>query len=109
MIKTLVSGFLRRFNYQITRISPIPSSQLSVIVPTESWSSTANDHLVNISLQAIEHARHVDHSDIVAKMEEHPHWPNIWPGEHYKLLSGLMQSLKPKLVIEIGTATGYSA
>lgn len=87
----------------------IPYSQRSIIVPTESWLSSSNERLIDIALEAVRHARKIDHSDIVSKMEEYPYWPNIWPGEHYKLLSGLIQALQPKLVIEIGTATGYSA
>lgn len=34
---------------------------------------------------------------------------NTWPGEHYLLLAALMKVLKPKKVIEIGTAAGASA
>jgi hypothetical protein len=33
----------------------------------------------------------------------------VWPGEHYKLLTALIQLLRPKTVVEIGTATGMSA
>lgn len=32
-----------------------------------------------------------------------------WPGEHYKLIVALMEEVKPKLVVEIGTYTGLSA
>jgi len=96
-------------NAQFPVLQEIPHAQLSVIVPTESWVAYPNDRLLDVSLAAVQKARSVDHSDIVAKMEEYPHWPNMNPGEHYKLLSGLIQVLQPKLVIEIGTATGYSA
>jgi predicted O-methyltransferase YrrM len=109
MIKSSIGKVLKMFNYQLSKISGIEFSQLSVIVPAECWKSNADDQLIDISLKAIEHARVVDHSDIAAKMEEFPHWPTIWPGEHYKLLSGIVKTLQPKLVVEIGTATGYSA
>jgi len=33
---------------------------------------------------------------------------NVWPGEHYKLLAGLIDTLKPETVIEIGTTDGAS-
>ena len=33
---------------------------------------------------------------------------NIWPGEHYRLLAGIVSELKPKRIIEIGTFTGLS-
>jgi hypothetical protein len=29
---------------------------------------------------------------------------NLFPGEHYRLLAGMVQALRPKLVVEIGTA-----
>jgi predicted O-methyltransferase YrrM len=35
--------------------------------------------------------------------------PDRWPGEHYKLLVGLVQLLAPQLIVELGTATGLSA
>ena len=34
---------------------------------------------------------------------------DIWPGEHYRLLAGLVVTLAPKLVIEIGTGGGVGA
>jgi len=36
-------------------------------------------------------------------------FPDLWPGEHYKLLAALVALLRPKTVVEIGTATGLSA
>jgi len=109
MIKRLIGKILNSYNREIVRRPSITHSQLSVIVPAEVWKSQPNDRLIDVSMQAISYARSVDHSDIAAKMEEYPHWPTIWPGEHYKLLSGIIQTLQPKLVIEIGTATGYSS
>jgi hypothetical protein len=38
-----------------------------------------------------------------------PFWQIILPGEHHRLLSGLIIELRPKVVIEINTAAGYSA
>ena len=34
---------------------------------------------------------------------------NIFPGEHYRLLSGLIQHFKPKTLVDIGTSTGMSS
>ena len=34
---------------------------------------------------------------------------NIFPGEHYRLLSGLIQHINPKTLIDIGTSTGMSS
>lgn len=33
---------------------------------------------------------------------------NVWPGEHYKLLAALIDTLKPTTIIEIGTTDGAS-
>jgi predicted O-methyltransferase YrrM len=64
---------------------------------------------MDISLAAIQAARQVTLHDISARIKSGPRYPDIWPGEHYRLLAGLMIVLKPKLVLEIGTATGLSA
>ena len=71
--------------------------------------SKPSDYLIDISLQSIHEARNVSLEDIRLRMKTPPYWVDVWPGEHYKLLAGLMISLKPKKVIEIGTATGLSA
>jgi len=34
---------------------------------------------------------------------------NIFPGEHYRILSGLIKTIKPKKILDIGTHTGMSA
>ncbi len=34
---------------------------------------------------------------------------NVFPGEHYRLLAGMILELQPELVLEIGTYTGMSA
>ena len=65
--------------------------------------------LLDISVKAIQHAQTVDLSDITKRMGEPPYYLDIWPGEHYRLLAGFIKTIKPKLVIEIGTATGLSA
>jgi hypothetical protein len=38
-----------------------------------------------------------------------PYYPDVWPGEHYKLLAGFVEVLRPAVVVEIGTATGLGA
>ena len=34
---------------------------------------------------------------------------NIFPGEHYRLLAGLIEYEKPKTIIDIGTSSGMSS
>jgi hypothetical protein len=38
--------------------------------------------------------------------EDQRGWVRQWPGEHYRLLSGLVRALRPNLVVEVGTFTG---
>lgn len=65
--------------------------------------------LLQLALDAVQAARGVDVSALTARMGGTIPFAEVWPGEHYKLLAGLMQVLKPRVVIEIGTATGLSA
>lgn len=61
-----------------------------------------SESLIRISLQAIQEAAFLQlpfSSELV----------NLWPGEHYRLLAAFVKVLQPKLIVEIGTATGLSA
>src|SRR3954469_1293653 len=53
-------------------------------------------------------AREVDFADLAAR-PNCKRWLTVWPGEHYKLLSGLVKVLPAKVAVEIGTAEGLSA
>jgi predicted O-methyltransferase YrrM len=94
---------LKPFPFKADHIeySTISSSHDDVSFPTE--------ELLNLSFKAIQQAPKVDLSDISKRMSSPPFYPDIWPGEHYKLLSSFVQVLKPKVVIEIGTYTGISS
>ena len=50
----------------------------------------------------------VDDPAASIKLVEAP-FLNVFPGEHYRLLAGLILELQPELVFEIGTYTGMSA
>src|SRR5262249_55471461 len=62
---------------------------------------------------AIDAARKQDLSSVQARLKGRFRFPDTivstWPGEHYKLLAGLVDVLAPKRVVEIGTAEGISA
>ncbi|HYE19465.1 MAG TPA: hypothetical protein VEA69_13525 [Tepidisphaeraceae bacterium] len=65
--------------------------------------------LIEVALDATRAALNDVSLDDLAKRPNCPDYFTIWPGEHYKLLAGLLLVLKPKVVIEIGTDTGLSA
>jgi predicted O-methyltransferase YrrM len=83
----------------------------SMILPVhnDDRSSLPTDYLMDISLAAIGHARIVDLDDVASRMKSAPRWPEYWPGEHYRLLAGLVIATQPRTVIEVGTFTGLSA
>ncbi len=81
----------------------------SLLFTEEDNPGQIDDALLDFSLQAIHEARKIDLSEISARIApEMIKTPNTWPGQHYKLLAAMVKNLQPKLVIEIGTASGYS-
>jgi predicted O-methyltransferase YrrM len=71
------------------------------------------DRLVDLAMKVIPIARAQDLSDVKLRLHGRFRYPDelveTFPGEHYKLLAGLVALLQPKQVIEIGTAEGISA
>ena len=68
-----------------------------------------SERLLDVALGAVAAARTVDVAPLSARLSEPPDYPNVWPGEHYKLLAGLVATLAPRSVVEIGTGSGLSA
>jgi predicted O-methyltransferase YrrM len=44
-----------------------------------------------------------------ARIRSGPKWPNVWPGEHYRLLAALVQVVGALRVVEIGTYQGLGS
>src|SRR5439155_814155 len=68
-----------------------------------------NARLLELMCRCVPLAASEDLTDISARMKDAPRWPDVWPGEHYKLLAALVRVLEPRTVIEIGTFQGLSA
>jgi predicted O-methyltransferase YrrM len=81
----------------------------SLIASLDDDPAKPSERLLDLALQASSRARSVSMSTVVERMTQPPYYPDVWPGEHYKLLTGLVAVCQPKVVIEIGTATGLSA
>jgi predicted O-methyltransferase YrrM len=81
----------------------------SAILSADDEGGRPTQELIDLGLQAAHTASRVDLSDLSGRMKAPPFWPEVWPGEHYKLLAAFVQILQPRLVLEIGTATGLSA
>lgn len=83
--------------------------EYSTIASLDDDTSAPNQRLLDISLQAIQAARKIDLTWVSKRMPAGPFYPDIWPGEHYKLLAGLTAVLQPRVVFEVGTFQGLSA
>jgi predicted O-methyltransferase YrrM len=65
--------------------------------------------LIDLSMKLIQEAACLRLPRLSERLKSTPDYPNIWPGEHYRLLAAFVKAKKPKKIIEIGTATGLSA
>src|ERR1051325_4403055 len=84
-------------------------AQYSMIFSADDEQARPSERLISTSIEAIKHAQELSLSDVSARLNSPPYYPDVWPGNHYKLLAGLVLALKPKVIIEIGTYTGMSA
>ena len=83
--------------------------EYSTIASLDDEFARPNERLIDLSLAAINHARKIDLSSICKRMTAPSYYPEVWPGEHYKLLAALVRELRPRRVIEIGTFTGLGS
>jgi hypothetical protein len=65
--------------------------------------------VIEMALDVVRRTLDVDVSEVSRRMKSTPRWPDVWPGEHYRLLAGFVAHLQPGTVVEIGTHTGLSA
>lgn len=66
--------------------------------------------LIELLLGAARHALDNDLSSVARRgSPEQAAWTSLWPGEHYRLLAGLVSEWQPSVVIEIGTYHGLGS
>ncbi|MFO0976290.1 MAG: class I SAM-dependent methyltransferase [Planctomycetaceae bacterium] len=83
--------------------------ELSLISSMDDEPAVPSQRLIDVSMKAVQAAGGIQLPEVSARVQNPPYWPDVWPGEHYRLLAGLIDILQPKLVVEIGTYTGLSA
>lgn len=90
---------------------PVKAShgEYSMILSAHDDSSRPTETLLDVSLHAIQEARKFELKGPSDRLASSIRYPQIWPGEHYKLLAGFARVLNPQVAIEIGSATGLSA
>lgn len=115
----VISGYAVDFLMHVTRRLgrdmgyPISARhvELSILSSMDDEVSGTTDYLLELAIAAICHAKKVSLDEVASRMGDRfpAPYPLVWPGEHYKLLAGLVIELKPRLVAEIGTGEGLSA
>ena len=107
-----MASLLNRIGFKLLMRSPVQSRHAEpslLFFVEEDDPAKPSKELINLALNSITAAQQCDLSDITERFRTRPKYTEIWPGEHYKLLAGLVSVIKPAVVVEIGTATGSSA
>ncbi len=68
-----------------------------------------SERLLEVALAACAAARGIDLGHLAGRGPDGPLYLNLWPGEHYRLLAGLVRVTRSRTVVEIGTGAGWSA
>ncbi len=88
-------------------------AEYSMLFCADEARSSPSERLIDVALAGINAARSQDLSEIQSRLKGRFGFADqlvqMWPGEHYRLLAGLVETLKPRRVVEIGTAEGMSA
>lgn len=102
-------SFQRKLAHKIMP-SPVAARhyEYSMLFSADDESSKPSKRLIDLSLESAKAAAVTSLDDIVQRTLPE-NYLDVWPGEHYKFLAGIVQVMKPKLIIEIGTAKGLSS
>lgn len=84
-------------------------AEYSMLLSADDERWKPSERLIDVALSAVQAARSIDVSPLARRVPAGTRYAEVWPGEHYKLLAGLVKTLKARNIIEIGTATGLSA
>src|SRR5205085_3118297 len=103
---------LGRIVRRLRRPPGFPPSPVVVRHAEPSWLYSADDEggrpspsLIDLALRLVDRARSMDLMDVSARIPAGQiRYPDVWPGEHYRLLAAAVALLQPKNIVEIGTA-----
>ena len=90
---------------------PVPArhAEYSMIFSADDDAGQPTPALLSLALEAIRHAQAISLPDVSGRMSEPPYFPEVWPGEVYRLLAGLVTVRQPMVILDIGTGGGASA
>ena len=96
----------RRFQEALRAFESLPAAHKEFSVIANAEAGPVSRRLLDLALAAVGHARDGALTGFANRPSNEQRWYEIWPGEHYKLLAGLVKALEAKCVVEIGTFTG---
>ncbi len=103
-------SFVEKYNLRLSRfvLEEIDARhiELSGLFSMDDSCGASNDKLFDLSLAIINRAQKSDLP--LLKERNAPDLVHTWPGEHYKVLSALVEETQPTTILEIGTYTGLS-
>lgn len=88
---------------------PASHAELSVISSLHDQAPAPTGELIELALRASSAALNERLPDLAGRVNAEPDGhpdPSQWPGEHYRLLAGLVRTLMPSSIVEVGTFTG---
>ncbi|MBI3087305.1 MAG: methyltransferase [Candidatus Omnitrophica bacterium] len=97
----------------LRRLLPPPAAvrhaEYSMLLSADDELSKPSPTLLTLSLDAVAYARETSLADVSARIAGPFKPSDVWPGELYKLLAGLVRAVQPACVLEVGTGGGTSA
>ncbi len=85
----------------------------TTIDPYAFWAQRPSPAMVQLAIDAITRAADLRPAELIARAHAmgspFASWADMFPGEHYRLLTGLTDIVDPRVIIEIGTYTGAGA
>lgn len=104
---------VRRLRERLVRwLMPVPvrveRALDSLILSAHDERAGPSDRLLDLAVAAIEVARRT-RLEHLRERQRPPYYAEVWPGEHYRLLTGLARALSARRVVELGTGGGLSA
>lgn len=103
-------SLLSRVGLQRRDASPLISAsdaRPSVVSSAIDLEPKPTPKLLRLALESASRAVDIDLEPVARRCSPaNAEWVRVWPGEHYRLLAGIVDVLQPSLVVEIGTFQG---
>ena len=99
----------RQFDQAARAWEALSASHKEYSIISRAEDRPASRRLIDLAIAAATGARDVQFPGFAGRGSREARWFDIWPGEHYKLLAGLVGALGARRVVEIGTHTGMGS